>query len=148
MLTLKPPLVLTPEDYAKKYIQLGREMDKIYPTDYPNTDQEGLLEIDFQNAREREERVKKNPGSIYFKDEENKKQMTFVQSFTMSRIYNVNLYMYHGAPIVHFKDVVSVLAKTLIENKYKVDKDISYQSTTIETMLMDRWVSTYPSRPH
>lgn len=107
-------------------------------------DSEGFGDIDSQNNREREARIKKSPHIIYYKDEEGQKEMTFVQCFTLCRVYNVNLYIHNKQCVVHFKDVVSVLSKLVIENKHKVESDINYDSNTIETMLMDRWVSTYP----
>jgi hypothetical protein len=147
MLALKPPLVLGPDDYGKKYIQMSRELDKIYHMGYPSNEQDGYLDMDAKTAKEREAKIKKSPYSIYYKDEEGNKEMTFVKCFTLCRIYNVNLYIHNKQCVVHFKDVVNILAKIVIENKHKVERDIVYESNTIETMLMDRWVSNYPGSP-
>lgn len=146
MISLKPPLVLGPDDYAKKYIQVSRDLNKVYHPGYPHMDNEGFGEIDAHNIKEREARIKKSPQLIYYKHEDSKKEMSFIQCFTLCRIYNINLYIHNKQCVVHFKDVISVLSKIVIENKHKVENDISYESPTIETMLMDRWVSTYPSR--
>ena len=46
---------------------------------------------------------------------------------------------------VHLKDVVSSLAKIAIEHRHSEGQDIAYKSQTVETMLLDKWINSYPS---
>lgn len=146
IISLKSPLVLTAEEYSKKYLLISKELEKVYPPGYPNLEEEEYVEANNkERANDLEARIIGNfPQGVYFKGEDGQKQLTVLQFFVLSRIYNVNVYLYQGECIVHFKDVVGILSKTVIENKYKSDRDIQFVSTAIETMLMDRWVSSYP----
>ena len=146
IISLKTPLVLNSEEYFKKYMNICKDLENVYPAGYPNMDDEDYPELSAkERAKDLESRMIGNfPQGVYFKSDEGNKELTVLQFFVLSRIYNVNVYVYQRQCIVHFKDVVGILSKTVIENKYKSDKDINFMSTTIETMLMDRWVSSYP----
>jgi hypothetical protein len=115
---LKPPLCLTYEELIKRL---------------------GVTNSFFQHVQSTKLALRDDQGAL---------ELTTRQFFLYFEVYNVPVYTHLGRDSVHFRDVVTMLSRVAIENKYDLKESLKIESRRIENSLNDLWNERYPDLPN
>ena len=81
---------------------------------------------------------------MFIKSEAGDFKLTIKQLYRYIEVYNLPVY-FLDKEYVHYRDVVSLISKVAVEDKYNNREDVQFDSKKLETSILDLWTSNFPN---